>query len=249
MSERSLPRLFVEGALAPGEAIRASAEQAHYLRHVMRRSAGDFVVLFNGRDGEWRARMSEGHRRGLDLEVETALRPQTLPPDLWLLFAPIKRQRIDFVAEKATELGVRRIAPIMTRRTSVDRVNVERLRAHAIEAAEQCGLLSVPDVRAPVTLEHELADWPHDRQLLFCDEAGEAPMIADALSCAAPGPWAVLTGPEGGFDDSERRAVRALPQTVAVSLGPRIMRADTAALAALALWQALRGDWRGPHGP
>jgi 16S rRNA (uracil1498-N3)-methyltransferase len=210
----------------------------------MRRARGDFVLVFNGRDGEWRAAITDAKKRACGLLVEDRLRAQTALADLWLLFAPIKRQRIDLVAEKATELGAGVLQPVLTERTVVPQVNVGRLQAHAIEAAEQCGLLSVPELREPVALTRLLDQWPRARRILFCDEGGAAPPALHVLQDQAQGPWAVLLGPEGGFSDAERARLSEHKSVVAVSLGPRIMRADTAAVAALALWQAVLGDWR-----
>ncbi len=237
-------RLHVEATLGEGARVVPSDGQAHYLLHVMRAKAGDRLRLFNGRDGEWRARLVEAGKRACVLECEIQTAPQREVPDLWLVFAPIKKTPADFLAQKATELGVRLLQPVLTHRTIVRRVNVERLRANAIEAAEQAGRVSVPEVREPVDLPRLLADWPNGRRLLFCDEAGAAPAIADALDEAPAGPWAILTGPEGGFDPAERAALRAKPFVVPASLGQRILRADTAALAALAVWQSVKGDWR-----
>jgi 16S rRNA (uracil1498-N3)-methyltransferase len=246
---QSTPRLFVSDDLAEGRALALSSEQSHYLAHVLRRARGDAALLFNGRDGEWLAQIETLDKRGLTLRVQKRTRAQTKLPDLWLLFAPIKRQRIDFVAEKATELGAAVLQPVITRRTVVDRVNLERLKAHAVEAAEQCGLLAVPDLRAPLDLVHLLDEWDGARRILYCDESGTAPPARDALAQAARGPWAVLVGPEGGFDDAEQAMLRTHPASLAVSLGPRIMRADTAAIAALALIQATLGDWDVPPEP
>jgi 16S rRNA (uracil1498-N3)-methyltransferase len=242
-------RLFVEGALGPGAEARLTREQAHYLFTVMRLGPGDSVALFDGTRGEWRATVADAGRRGGALVCAERLRAQEEGPDLDLLFAPLKKARTDFVAEKATEMGVRRLIPVFTRFTNADRVNVERLRAHAVEAAEQCGILSVPEIVEPRRLDAALADWPAERRLLFCDETREAAPAAEALTAethggAAPGPWAVLIGPEGGFSPDERAALRAMPAALPVSLGPRVLRADTAAVAALALWQAALGDWR-----
>lgn len=253
--ERPTVRLFVAADLTPGAEVMLSPDQAHYLFTVMRLGAGDHVALFNGRDGEWRVRLVPQGRRGGVALVETQTRPQDRLPDLWLLFAPIKRARIDLMAEKAAEMGAAAMRPVITRRTHVERVNMDRLRAHAIEAAEQCGLLTVPRLDAPIRLDRLLDDWPAARRLMFCDEAGGVPPAAVALAAEVNGasaprsapvsaPWAVLIGPEGGFDEAERARLRALPQALPVSLGPRILRADTAAVAALAIWQSLLGDWR-----
>ncbi len=233
-------RLFVDTGLAVGEAVPLSEGQAHYLRHVMRARAGDAVRLFNGRDGEWRAVLAFEGKRHVAAVPERQLRPQGPAPDLWLCFAPIKKNPAEFIAQKATELGVSDLRPVITRRTIVGRVNVERLRANAIEAAEQSERLDVPECHEPVALPQLMAGWPQDRALLFCDEGG-APPILQALMAAPPGPWGILIGPEGGFDADERAAIRTLPQCVPVTLGTRILRADTAALAALAIWQAALG--------
>jgi 16S rRNA (uracil1498-N3)-methyltransferase len=236
-------RLYVDVAMAAGTVVEPSLPQAHYLLHVMRAREGDAVRLFNGRDGEWRARVANISKRTCSLTCEARIAEQNEVPDLWLAFAPIKKTPADYVAQKATELGVRVLQPVITHRTIARRVNLERLRANAIEAAEQSGRLSVPEVRADVELTALLKSWPKQRQLLFCDESGEAPAIADALAKAKKGAWGVLTGPEGGFDDAERALIRTYSFVVPVTLGPRIMRADTAALAALSVWQALCGDW------
>ncbi|HEY3777528.1 MAG TPA: 16S rRNA (uracil(1498)-N(3))-methyltransferase [Rhizomicrobium sp.] len=230
-------RLFVEGDLAEGAKVPAGPQQAHYLLHVMRVRPGDRVSLFNGRDGEWLARIAEAARRDCVLVCERKTLPQCADDDLWLVFAPIKKTPADYLVQKATELGVSLLQAVFTRRTVVHRVNIERLRANAIEAAEQSGRLSVPELRAPLALERLLAEWPQDRALLFCDEAG-APPIHEALAHAPRKAWAVLIGPEGGFDEAERAAIRALPSARPVSLGRRILRADTAALAALAILQS-----------
>lgn len=238
-------RLFVEADLGSSLRVAPTDGQSHYLLHVMRAKVGDHARLFNGRDGEWRARIAEMSKRNCVLECEAQTAAQRAVPDLWLVFAPIKKTPADYLTQKATELGVSRLQPVNTRRTIVSRVNLERMRANAIEAAEQSDRLSVPDIGELTELEKLLAKWPQDRRLLFCDEGGDARPVADALSGAGDEPWAVLTGPEGGFDPQERVLIRALPFVVPVSLGPRILRADTAALAALTVWQALRGDWRG----
>ncbi|HEY4113128.1 MAG TPA: 16S rRNA (uracil(1498)-N(3))-methyltransferase [Rhizomicrobium sp.] len=304
-------RLYVEAALAEGAHVEASQGHAHYLLHVMRAKAGDRVSLFNGRDGEWLARVDQASKRGCVLVCEKRTRAQTPAPDLWLCFAPIKKTPADYVVQKATELGVSVLQPVITRRTIVSRVNLERMRANAIEAAEQSDRLDVPEVREPVSLDKLLANWPAGRRLLFCDEGGDAEPIAEALSklepplpsreganatsearsvrgrghsSITPPPnssrgraqnlpppargggskseelfadkgrgappaltsmsFAILTGPEGGFDPAERDLIREHGFVLPVSLGPRILRADTAALAALAVSQALAGDWK-----
>jgi 16S rRNA (uracil1498-N3)-methyltransferase len=237
-------RLHVAGDLDAGGEVVLGRDQAHYLFGVMRQAPGDAVRLFNGRDGEWLAEIAAADRRhGLLRCVERTM-AQTEPPDLWLLFAPIKKARTDFVAEKAAELGCRRLVPVFTAHTNAERVNTARLHAHAVEAAEQCGLVSVPDVAEPVALTALLEDWPAERQILFCDETGPRPPAAEVLRRADAGPWAVLTGPEGGFSPDEALTLRKMRLAHAVSLGPRILRADTAAVAALTLWQSALGDWR-----
>lgn len=247
-------RLFVAADLAAGAELALDRDRAHYLRNVLRAAAGESVGLFNGRDGEWRARIASLGKAAATLSVEAQTRPQAPEPDVWLVFAPIKRARIDFVAEKATELGAAALVPVMTRRTVMTRVNTARLRANAIEAAEQTERLSVPAVHEPVALDRLLADWPRDRRILLCAEAGAARPIAEVLrehanhsqmaDPRAAGPWAVMTGPEGGLAPAELDGLSKLAFVTAVGLGPRILRADTAALAALACFQAILGDGR-----
>ena len=236
-------RLYVEVVLGEGARVAPGEGQTHYLLHVMRAKVGDRVSLFNGRDGEWLARIAETSKRGCLLECERLTAPQAEVPDLWLVFAPIKKTPADYLTQKATELGVRALQPVITRRTIVTRVNTERMHANAVEAAEQSGRLSVPEIREPLAFDKLLAAWPAERRILFCDEAGAALPIEKGLREAPDGPWAIVTGPEGGFDPAERAALRALPFVTPVSLGGRILRADTATLAALSIWQALRGDW------
>jgi 16S rRNA (uracil1498-N3)-methyltransferase len=213
---------------------------ANYLVAVLRLGAGAKVKLFDDRTGEWLAELVESGRKRVSLRIIARLREREPVPDLWLLFAPIKRGRIDWLVEKATELGVDRLQPVITRRTVVDRLNLDRLRAHAVEAAEQCERTALPSLSEPQKLEILLRSWPEDRTLFFADERGGEPLAA------APGPAAILIGPEGGFTDEERAAVRALPQARGLSLGPRILRADTAAIAAVSLWMAAAGDWGKP---
>ncbi|MBC2834190.1 16S rRNA (uracil(1498)-N(3))-methyltransferase [Gemmobacter straminiformis] len=208
----------------------------------MRLARGDAVLVFNGHDGEWRAEVAEAGKRGGILTCTGQTRPLQLPPDLWLLFAPIKKARTDFIVEKAAEMGAARIVPVQTRHTNSERIRQDRLQAHAVEAAEQCGGTFVPEVAELVALDRLLATWPKDRRILWCDETKVGAQVA--LSGAEPGPWAILIGPEGGFSGAEQIRLRAMPQVLPVSLGPRILRADTAAVAALALWQATLGDWR-----
>ena len=245
-SPSSRARLFVVEPLAAGASIGLKPAQAHYLRHVLRLKAGDGIALFNGSDGEWSAAIAGFGKGWVSVDVIDLLRPQAAEPDLWLLFAPIKHGRIDYLAQKATELGVSVLQPVITARTNVTRVNVERLKANAVEAAQQTGRISVPEVRPPADLETVFENWPADRRLMFCDESGSGPPVAEALSAegaSARVPWAVLIGPEGGFAASELDALDKLAFVMPVSLGPRLLRADTAAVAALACWQAALGDW------
>jgi 16S rRNA (uracil1498-N3)-methyltransferase len=235
----SLPRLYVEQGLAEGASLALEGPQAHYLAAVMRLGPGGRVKLFDDRTGEWLAVIEEAGRKRVTLRVGERLRERETVPDLWLLFAPIKRGRIDWLVEKATELGVSRLVPVVTRRTIVERLNRDRLLAHAVEAAEQCERTALPELDEARKLEAVLRDWPAGRTLFFADEAGGTP-LAEA---AAAGPAAILIGPEGGFADEEREAIRSLPSACAVSLGPRILRADTAAIAAVSLWMATAGDW------
>ena len=234
-------RLFVDHPLGAGQTVPLDRDQAHYLFGVMRRSAGDAVLLFNGRDGEWLATVAEAGKRAGSLLCVSQSGPQRMPPDVWLLFSPIKKARTDFIVEKAAEMGAARILPIQADFTNSERIRQDRLQAHAVEAAEQCGGTYVPEVCNLQKLDRLLSDWPDDRQLMFCDEAlaGEA----TSLSGAPGGKWAILIGPEGGFSPSERDRLRALPFAHPVSLGPRILRADTAAVAAMTLWQMALGDW------
>ncbi len=235
----SLPCLFVDQALGDGMTLTLEGPPANYLANVLRLGPGAEVKLLDDRSGEWLAEIAEAGRKRVGLTVTRHLRPRETVPDLWLLFAPIKRGRIDWLVEKATELGVARLVPILTRRTIVDRLNLDRLRAHAVEAAEQCERTALPELAEPRKLDAALKDWPNDRILYFADEAGGAPLV----EAAAPGPAAILIGPEGGFTEEERESIRALPQTRPMSLGPRILRADTAALAAVSLWMGKAGDW------
>ncbi len=222
-------------------------EQSHYLVNVMRAQMGDAVALFNGRDGEWQSEIASQGKRAVGLRVTGRLREQVREPDLWLVFAPIKRGRIDFVAAKATELGVSRLIPVMTARTQMTRVNIDRLRANAVEAAEQCERLTVPEISDALSLTNLLASWPAERPLLVGDETGGGQPIAAVageLAASAKQPCAVLVGPEGGFAPDELDALGKLPFVIRIGLGPRVMRADTAAIAALSVVQAIAGDWR-----
>jgi 16S rRNA (uracil1498-N3)-methyltransferase len=239
-----LTRLFVTATLEPGATVTLDDGQTHYLLHVLRAKAADCVLLFNGRDGEWQAQIAVAGKRGVVLAVQRQTAGQAGVPDLWLAFAPVKKTPSDYLAQKAAELGVSKLQPVFTRRTIVTRINDERLLANAVEAAEQSGRLSVPQIGVAVTLEKLLSNWPRERALFFCDEGGDALPLAEVAGKAGDGPAAILTGPEGGFDPVERDSLRALPFVVPVRLGPRILRADTAALAALAIWQAIKGDWR-----
>ena len=234
-------RLHVDHPLGVGTAIALGRDQAHYLFGVMRLGPGASVALFNGRDGEWRAEVAEAGKRGGTLVCVAQTAPLRLPPDLWLLFAPIKKARTDAIVEKATELGAARILPVQTEFTNSERVRQERLQAHAIEAAEQCGGTFVPEVGELRPLAGVLESWPSERRLLFCDEARAGP--ASSLAGASRGPWAVLVGPEGGFSPFERARLTEMKGATVMSLGPRILRADTATVAALTLWQAALGDW------
>ena len=238
-------RLYVEAPLAAGAALTLGAGQAHYLAAVMRRRAGDTLLLFNGRDGEWRAEIDALSKRAGRLVCAGPTRPQSAGPDLWLLFAPVKRALLDRIARMATELGVSALWPVITRNTVAWRVNLDRLAANAVEAAEQCGRLDVPACREPASLAAVLADWPAGRRLVFCDESGAGTPIAEALAGAPGGPWAIVIGPEGGFTATEASLLAAVGGVVRVSLGPRTLRSETAAAAALACLQALAGDWRG----
>ena len=246
----SVTRLFVEADLSEGAEIALSEAQAHHLRHVMRRAEGAPLLLFNGRDGEWRGRLGLPGKKAASATVGARSRGQMAEPDLWLCFAPIKRARIDLIAEKATELGVAVLQPVVTQHTAVERVNVGRLRANAVEAAEQTERLTVPDVRESIDLGRLLDSWPSERRLLMCDETGGGSPIAEVLAAldneSRQAPWAILTGPEGGFSADELAALRRIKNVTSVGLGPRILRADTAGVAALACWQALVGDWRRP---
>ncbi|EJW10979.1 Ribosomal RNA small subunit methyltransferase E [Rhodovulum sp. PH10] len=257
------PRLFVEAPLVPGARVALEAPQQHYLEHVLRQKPGDRVLAFNGRDGEWRTVLAEAGKRTLALVAEACTRPQPAPGDLLYLFAPLKRARLDYMVQKAVEMGASGLAPVTTRHTQAERVNGARMRANAIEAAEQCGILTLPDIYEPAPLAAAVGALEADRRLIFCDE--DAP-VADPLAAlaavrdavrdsarneAGPGagvplavPLAVLIGPEGGFSEDERAMLIARPGVIRLALGPRILRADTAAVAALAVVQAVLGDWR-----
>jgi 16S rRNA (uracil1498-N3)-methyltransferase len=239
-----LQRLFVESGLAPGCDCALAKDQAHYLGNVLRLKPGDRLLLFNGQDGEWCAAVTAITRKSAQLRVEHQTRPQEQGPDLHYLFAPLKRARLDYMAQKATELGASALRPVITRHTVTERVNTGRLLANAIEAAEQCGILRVPEVMAPEKLAKLLDGWDEGRLLIFADEAAPEASPIVALQARRPGPLAVLIGPEGGFEREERASLLAKPFVLPISLGPRVMRADTAAVAALALVIATLGDWR-----
>lgn len=237
-------RLYVPHDLAAGAALPLDPMQSRYLSAVMRQEAGAEILLFNGRDGEWRSVIDTVGKRLVTVRAATLERPFVAAPDLDLIIALVKRGRLETIVEKAAELGARRVRPVTTERTNVDRVRVERLEAIAMEAAEQTGRLDVPEIHETVKLDRLIADWPQGRRLLFCDEAGDAKPILDALAGETAGAWSILIGPEGGFSGAERARLRALPHAVAATLGPRILRADTAAISALTLWQTAIGDWR-----
>ena len=238
---RSAPRLFVAAPLAKGEAVAVEGNQAHYLAKVMRIAVGDVVILCDDLTGEWAAQVVSVDKREVVLEPAEQLRPREQVPDFWLCAALLKKDRFDLVLEKATELGVRRVQPVLARRCVADRLNPERARAVMTEAAEQCARTALPELAELAKLESLLRDWPAGRTLFFADELGGEP--AAAAFAASPGPAALLIGPEGGFDDAERAAVRALPQARAITLGPRILRGETATIAATALWMGTAGDW------
>jgi 16S rRNA (uracil1498-N3)-methyltransferase len=237
---KSLPRLFVRAALGPSAKVELDAGQANYLGNVMRLAAGAELLIFDGSSGEWLARIAEAGKKRMTLTVEGLTREPEAIPDVWLAFAPVKRAQTDWLVEKATELGAAKLIPVMTQRTVAERVKLERLQAIAIEAAEQCGRTRLPEIAEPVTLKQLLAERDPSRRLYFADEGGGEP----AASAFKAGAALILIGPEGGFTDEERSAVRAAPNSVAISLGPRILRAETAALAALAAYMAVAGDWR-----
>jgi 16S rRNA (uracil1498-N3)-methyltransferase len=246
------PRVYLDEPLSSGAKLPLDRSQTNYLINVLRRKTGDLVLVFNGRDGEWRARVDMVSRKGTALTVDEQTRPQTAPGDLHYVFAPLKQARLDYLVQKAVEMGVSRLAPVLTRHGQVARVNLDRIRTNAIEAAEQCGILNLPEIAAPIALDRLLAGWVPERLMVFCDE--EAPVhdpvavLEEARDSTPPAlgpmPITVLVGPEGGFSQDERATLLKLPNLVRLSLGPRILRADTAAVAVLALVQATLGDWR-----
>jgi 16S rRNA (uracil1498-N3)-methyltransferase len=243
------PRLYTDAALGVGMGIVPEQPQAHYLLHVLRLAAGQPVLLFNGRDGEWRGRLEKSGKRTISVQLEERVRAQTAPGNLHYWFAPLKHSRLDYMAQKAVEMGAARLQPVMTRHTQAARVNLDRMQANAIEAAEQCGILSVPEIDAPLDLEQALAGREPSRLLVFCDEDAQVKDPVAALQRAraeidAAPPLALLVGPEGGFAEDERAMLLAAPDVLRLALGPRILRADTAAVAGLALVQAVLGDWK-----
>jgi len=248
MTSKAKTRLYVDAPLNKGGTVDLPKEKAHFLKNVLRMEPGGHVAFFNGRDGEWLGRIESLSKSNARLALEEQTRPQSPMPDVWMVFAPIKRARIDFVAEKITELGVAQIRPVITRRTVMTRVNTGRLEANALEASEQCERLDVPEVFEPQSLDSLLDQWPDGRRLLWCDEGASGGPIARELARledeARGDPWAILIGPEGGFDETERNRLMDLPYAHAVTLGPRLLRADTAAAAALSIWQAWMGDWQ-----
>ncbi|MGO9673340.1 MAG: 16S rRNA (uracil(1498)-N(3))-methyltransferase [Methylocella sp.] len=240
------PRLYVDAPLTPGARLALDPAQANYLRNVLRLRDGADLLVFNGCDGEWRASLDASNRKSATLAALERVRAQHPPFDLHYLFAPLKHARLDYMVQKAVEMGAGRLRPVLTRRTEAQRINLDRMRANAVEAAEQCGILSIPEISPPVRLGAALEAWSPDRLLVFCDEEAPVDNPIEALRALADGPprpLAVLIGPEGGFDSGERQALLATPHTLRLSLGPRILRADTAAVAALALVQASLGDW------
>lgn len=237
---KSLSRLYVEGPLGVGARVELDAAQANYLGNVMRLKEGDRLLVFDGTSGEWLAEIAEAGKKRMALAVIQPTRPQEGAPDLWLAFAPVKKGRVDWLVEKAVELGVARLLPVVTRRTIVDKLNLDRMRAHIIEAAEQCGRTALAEIDEPVRLDAFLKQRDEARTLYFADETGGE----HATTAFKPGPSLILTGPEGGFTPEEAAAIRAAPNATAIALGPRILRAETAALAAIATWMSVAGDWR-----
>lgn len=236
-------RLFVDAPLVPQSPVPCTSEQAHYLVNVLRLKAEDQILVFNGEDGEWRARLTDVGKRRCNLVPVELVRPQEAGPDITYVFAPLKHSRLDYMVQKAVELGVASLQPVFTRRTIAERVKLERMRANAIEAAEQCGILRIPSVAEPVTLPRLLETWDENRRIVYCDEVAAQTDPVAALLGLEPGPLAVLIGPEGGFSPEERQMLQAAKFITPISLGPRVMRADTAAVAALALVNSVLGDW------
>jgi 16S rRNA (uracil1498-N3)-methyltransferase len=240
---KTTPRIFVDAALGQGAEVELSQPQMHYLINVLRMAAGDAVQAFNSANGEWACVLADVKKKSAKLQCNALSFAPKPPPDIDFVFAPLKHARLDYVVQKAVELGARKLRPVITHRTIAERVNLDRMRANVIEAAEQCNLVYVPEVEEPLSLDRTIATWPEGRSLVFCDEAAEVKNPLEALQNLKL-PTAILVGPEGGFTTDERAMLRSLPVTTAISLGPRIMRADTAALAALSMVQAVQGDWR-----
>ena len=234
-------RLFVDHTLGEAQSVPLNKDQAHYIFSVMRKSIGETILIFDGNNGEWEASIEEISKKSGVLFCIKQTKPQIMPPDLWLFFSPLKKVRTDFIVEKATELGVAKIIPVQTEHTNADRVKLSRLSAHAIEAAEQCGGTYIPKIEELQKINEMLENFPLDRRLLFCDEKLQASEVN--LENLKKGKWAILVGPEGGFSEIERNYLRGLKFTFSISLGPRILRADTAAVTAISLWQNYLGDW------
>ena len=234
-------RLFVDHTLGEAQSVPLNKDQAHYIFSVMRKSIGETILIFDGNNGEWEASIEEISKKSGVLFCIKQTKPQIMPPDLWLFFSPLKKVRTDFIVEKATELGVAKIIPVQTEHTNADRVKLSRLSAHAIEAAEQCGGTYIPKIEELQKINEVLENFPLDRRLLFCDEKLQASEVN--LENLKKGKWAILVGPEGGFSEIERNYLRGLKFTFSISLGPRILRADTAAVTAISLWQNYLGDW------
>ena len=234
-------RLFVDHTLGEAQSVPLNKDQAHYIFSVMRKSIGETILIFDGNNGEWEASIEEISKKSGVLLCIKQTKPQIMPPDLWLFFSPLKKVRTDFIVEKATELGVAKIIPVQTEHTNADRVNLSRLSAHAIEAAEQCGGTYIPKIEELQKINEVLENFPLDRRLLFCDEKLQASEVN--LENLKKGKWAILVGPEGGFSEIERKYLKGLKFTFSISLGPRILRADTAAVTAISLWQNYLGDW------
>ena len=234
-------RLFVDHTLGEAQSVPLNKDQAHYIFSVMRKSIGETILIFDGNNGEWEASFEEISKKSGVLFCIKQTKPQIMPPDLWLFFSPLKKVRTDFIVEKATELGVAKIIPVQTEHTNADRVKLSRLSAHAIEAAEQCGGTYIPKIEELQKINEVLENFPPDRRLLFCDEKLQASEVN--LENLKKGKWAILVGPEGGFSEIERNYLKGLKFTLSISLGPRILRADTAAVTAISLWQNYLGDW------
>ncbi|WP_159589625.1 16S rRNA (uracil(1498)-N(3))-methyltransferase [Chelativorans xinjiangense] len=239
-----MQRLYLADGLSQGTKVETTREQAHYLAHVLRMREGDHVLVFNGCDGEWLAEIAALSKKSAHLAIREQTRPQTPKPDLFYCFAPLKQGRLDYLVQKAVEMGAGHLQPVVTQHTQVPKLGLPRLQANVIEAAEQCGVLSIPIVHEPIKLDRLLADWEEERRLVFCDEDAPTNDPLTALTALQNARLGLLVGPEGGFSEAERRTLRALPFVVPIPLGPRILRADTAAVAALALIQAAAGDWR-----